>query len=453
MKKTFDIAQFGDTTDPTGTDTTDPTGTDTTDPTGTDTTDPTGTDTTDPTGTDTIAANGTDVTSGTSGSPTVVPAKQVAVVDPFPSDAYPTAFHVNDPHLLNAMTALAGIPGINALCGALVDLTGSPAVPKYAGLKDEEMVFPGSLQKISAMYAALELRSRVRSYVSTAIDNGFSLTRGWEQTIIKQIEVAWKPKLAAAFPTLPKAFPQLGQIFAFSSDGDVDFTEDSSLLSDDDLDAIGEFGTPRGKFRDWMRLMLRWSNNVAASKCVLALSYPYINGALKSAGFIDDSLQNGLWMSGDYTGRDWIPNSSSQPQANRAGRALTPRWATAQGRRLSNFTATASQLARLTTLLAQDQLIDQASSLEMRDLMSGAQGIGSYVKSALESDNRAPDWVISKIGYGDDKRSHDCAIVERTESGTALRYVVVGLGFKRDDRSDLERLFVELDKIIVSLHP
>jgi Beta-lactamase enzyme family len=194
--------------------------------------------------------------------------------------------------------------------------------------------------------------------------------------------------------------------------------------------------------------MLRWSNNTAASRCILGLGYPFIAGTLRGAELIDADLASGLWLSGDYLGHDWVPNGAG-PQANAAGRALTPRWATAQKRQRSNFTATAAQVATLMTLLAKDLLVDQAASQEMRDLMTGAEGIGSYVRGALARDGRDTDLVVSKIGYGDDTRSHDCAIVERRVDGKALRYVVVGLGSQAGDRRSLGDLFIQLDQLIV----
>jgi Beta-lactamase enzyme family len=374
-------------------------------------------------------------------------------IDPFPSAAPPLVFHTNEEQLTGGMAELVDLPDFMIQCAGLVDLTGAPAMPPYAGFNDNEMIFPGSLQKIVAMYAAFELRSRVRQHVAEAIGGGLSTsTPGWEATVIADLEAAWKPILDSTFPQFPSQFPQLTRIFSFSPDGDVDFS--AAPLSEATIDAIGEEGAPTGSYHDWMRLMMRWSNNAAASRCIRALGYSYINGVLLGAQFIDSELQNGLWMSGDYLGNDWLPNPPGQPQANAAGRALSPRWEIAQGRHLSNFTATAAQLATLLTLLATDGLVDAPASQEMRELMSAANGgIGSYVAEALSRDGRDFTSIISKIGFGDDTRSHDCAIVERTVGDTPIRYVVVGLGsrpFKPSRRRELDDLFIQLDQLIVA---
>ena len=110
------------------------------------------------------------------------------------------------------------------------------------------------------------------------------------------------------------------------------------------------------------------------------------------------------------------------------------------------------------TLMAQDRLVDATASQEMRTMLqaaiacvTGAKcGIGSYVKDALVGAHRAFTALGAKKGYGDDSFSHECAIVERTVDGKALRYIVVGLGSApARRRRDLSELFVRLDDAIV----
>lgn len=377
------------------------------------------------------------------------------VVDPFPNvTTDPLPLDTADGALNSLMSAVASDHTLSGLCAGLIDLTDNPAVPPYAGFNDQEMLFVGSLQKISAAYAAFELRSRVQGQVTAAVHAGLSTaSAGWEKPVIAALEAAWAPKLNAAFPKLPSGFPKIAEIFTFSSTGGVDFAAASPAVGDERIDAVGELGRPIGKFRDWMRLMLRWSNDDAAGLCIRALSFPYINGVLAGAGLFDATQHNGLWLSADYANHDWLPNPPAAPQANRAGQSLSPRWQRAQGRKTSNITGTARQVARLMSRLATGKLVDTAADPEMVRLMTGASGIGSYIRAALANDGRAPGTVISKIGFGDDSRSHDCAIVERVAGGKPLRYVVVGLGSTPRSRVDLNSLFLRLDDIIVALHP
>jgi V8-like Glu-specific endopeptidase len=382
-----------------------------------------------------------------------------AAIDPFPPEAT-LAFHTNDRRMTKAFEPVTA-SGVNHLCAALVDLSGNPAMPPYAGMHDEEMVFAGSLPKICAMYAAFALRAQVQACADAAPKTGAA--SAWP-AIVREIEKAWRPALRALFPSRPATsfgngqdirFPKLGSIFTLSADRKIEFARATPALTDADLDAdegrtSAEFKTPPGRFHDWMRLMLRWSNNTAASRCILALGYVYLNGALARAGLFDAESRNGLWLSADYLGHDWVRTAAEQ-RSNAAGLRLTPRWAAAQRRQRSNITATAAQVARFMTLLAQGRLVDAQASRQMRELLASTPGgIGSYAKDALDAAGRAPTGIAAKIGYGDDRFSHDCAIVERSVAGKRLRYVAVGLGSApQRGRADLDELFVRLDQAIV----
>jgi len=383
-----------------------------------------------------------------------------ASIDPFP--AKPTVtFQVSDERMKKAFAPVT-VSTAMPVGTALVDLTGNPAMPPYAGVYDEEMIFAGSLPKICVMYAAFALRSRVQAFVDAAAANGAPLV---PPGITAEIEKAWKPKLRALFPTRPATsfgngqdvtFPKLDQILTFSPDGKVDFKRATPPLTDAQIDTIGEFGTPRGKFHEWMRSMVRWSNNTAASKCILALGYFYLNGALARAGLFDAATNKGLWLAADFKSHDWV-KTETERQANAAGQLLTPRWATAQRRRRSNITATAAQVARFMTLLARDKLVDATASHaspneEMRALMKAdAGGLGSDANDALRRVGRAPSLVIAKFGLGNDDFRHECAIIERAVAGKDLRYVAVGLGYSpKRRRQNWFDLFVLLDEVIVT---
>jgi len=375
-------------------------------------------------------------------------------IDPFPTG--PTlAFRLNDARMIEAFEPVT-ISNASHLCAALVDLTGAPVMPPYAGLNDKEMIYAASLPKIFTMYVAFALRARVQAFVDAAGANGVPVV---PPGITSEIEKAWKPQLRALFPTRPATsfgnnqditFPKLNEIFTFSPAGRVDFKRANPPLTVAQIDEIRDKNAPRGMFHEWMRSMLRWSNDAASSKCILALGYFYLNGALARAGLFDAATRNGCWISADYKSHDWV-KTNAERQVNGGGQPLTPRWATAQRRRLSNITATAAQVARFMTLLAQDKLVNATASLEMRALMNiKAGGIGSYAHFGLNAVGRASTTFAAKIGFGDDGFSHDCAIIERTVDGKHLRYVAVGLGSApKRKRTDLRDLFVLLDEAIV----
>jgi hypothetical protein len=373
------------------------------------------------------------------------------VVNPFPIAAS-LPLKMDDTGLIACEDAASRGADVTHLCGAVVDLTGDPALPSFASHNPTDMLYVGSLAKIYVMYVAFELKNRVERRAKAMIAAGLSTSSpGWQGQVYAKLKTEWQPELNAAFPRLPRGFPKLSDIVALSATGDASFTENTPPLTDAELDAIGEFGAPRGRFRDWMRLMMRWSNNAAASRCILALSYPYLNGVLGSVGFFERTSKTGLWISGDYMGHDWLPN-------NGAGQKLTPRWATLQQRRTTNFAGTAFQVARLVTLLGQGKLVNAASSADMLSITTGADGIGSYIQSALARAPRAFLRVFSKIGFGNDNVSHDCAFVRVNDGGgdpaRAIKYVVVVLGSPpANGRRDFDKLTVAYHDCIVSRHP
>ena len=391
-------------------------------------------------------------------------------ISPFPTKPV-LDFTTGDAKLTTAFATVTANNPTN-LCVALVDVTGNPAKPPYAGSNDQEILFPGSMMKIGAMYAAFALKKQVQAFLDAAAANSASTAAA---DIFPIISAAWRPRLKKLFPSRPeKPFnlsqdivePQLGTIFDVAA-GKVSF-KSSPSTTDKDIDFDGDHSAP-GRFAEWLRSMTRWSSNLAASKVVDALGYFYINGALADAGFFEQSSTTGgkgLWLSADFQRHDWV-RTADQKRANAAGPKLTKRWADAQAdiagpRVRSNITATAFQTAKLMTLMATDNLVDPDSSQKMRTLLAGAilhiatssrnnDGIGSYFQDALRGDGRTFDAVQAKKGFGDDRFSHECGIIERTVGGKTLRYVAVVLGSAPSQgRADFSTMAVRLDDAIIA---
>jgi hypothetical protein len=387
----------------------------------------------------------------------------MSAVDPFPRNPYILGLEMVNENLINCASGVESDPDTRPMCGAVADLTGNPDLPAFYAHNPVDMVYVGSLAKVYALYVAFELRRRVQQQAKDMIKLGLSTaTAGWERQVFTTLEKAWRPKLRAAFPRLPEGMPKFADIFVLSPTGEAKFAQNDPPLTDADLDfrppnpkpgkppISPEFKEPRGKFLDWMRLMLRWSNNDAASKCIRALSYPYINGLLTAAGFFNKKTRAGLWLSGDYANHDWL-------KLNVAGQPLSPRWARLQGRKLTNFAGTAFQVARLMMFIAR--------SPEMVSLMTGVHGIRSYIRDGLAGATppRAFTEIASKIGCGDEVPppacgfSHDCAIVriDRGEDpARTIRYVAVALGSHPDwARANLRKMVVRFHDCVVSRHP
>ncbi|HVT97598.1 MAG TPA: serine hydrolase [Acidobacteriaceae bacterium] len=379
-----------------------------------------------------------------------------STVDPFPS-AYALTFDTSNASFNACQTSATAAAAVKDLCGAVVDLTGNPANPVYAGHNDNDMLYCGSMVKMFTMYVAFELKARVQKQAKNMIAGGLSTaTAGWENKVYAELRKAWKPKLDAAFPGLPSGMPDFKTIFQLSNTGDATFPTQKTAA---DIDNIGEFGTPAGLYGDWMKLMLRWSNNTAAGQCIFPLSYSYLNGVLGSAGFFDSATKKGLWVSGDYRKHDWVKGPG-----NKGGQALAPRFATAQGRTKSNFTGTAFQVARLLTLMAQGKLIDATSSADMissltqgiLDPSTGKSGTVSFIGDALAAASRPVSEIRGKIGFGNDSFAHDCGII-RVDRGAdparTLRFIEVVLGAAPTNSAGFDQLAVAYYDCVTAQHP
>ena len=120
--------------------------------------------------------------------------------------------------------------------------------------------------------------------------------------------------------------PQVDKIFTLSPMGKIEFAIASPAITPADLDRVRDKGAPIGLFHEWMRLMMRWSNDSASSRCILALGYFYINGLFATSGFFNAG--KGLWISGDYATHDWVRTEAGAlrtPQALHSIRAGPPR--------------------------------------------------------------------------------------------------------------------------------
>lgn len=346
--------------------------------------------------------------------------------------------------LFSAMQALKADPDTKDICVAVVDLRPGPIGPLklYQGYNDHDMLYVGSLQKISPMYAAFELRARVRKHVKAAVAAGLTVNAANWKKMQADIKAAWQPKLDAAF-SAPRGpgFPDLASIFTLTPPDKVKFTP---------------------SFRDSLTQMVKCSDNQEASKCILALSYPYINGVLRGAGFFEPDVSGdageGLWISGNYHdgSKDWIPDPTVN-DAN-AGQIKTLRWqtTTTPPRIKTNFAATAQQVARMYALLAQDRLVNNAdpdadvadpdTSKEIRALLALAERCASsFIGRILRAAHHPLDAIFSKIGIdAGDEFVHDGGIVQHTLGGVSSRYVVAALGMN-NDRHLLEKVFLTID--------
>lgn len=329
--------------------------------------------------------------------------------------------------LATACTA-ALTPELRELCFACVDLTKGTLPLPYFGFNDREELYAASSVKVCAMFVAFELRARVQAFID-AIGGSFS-----------DVKTAWFDAVNAGIAADKQNFPELASIFEVTGAGRVELK--SSGKSFAELDSVGVFGIPGPDlfFGDWVKLMIRFSNDHASSRVIRTLGFSYLNGALEAAGFFDAGI--GLRLTGDYKGHDWARNEGM-------GATMSPRWKTFEGRPRTNMAGSAEAFALMLALLARGELVSSTADADMREMMdqSGAIGLNPrFFKIGLESGGRAPTEVHSKIGIGEgDGLIHDVAIIDR--DAPALRYVAIGLGAK--SQGALTRLIGALDQAVI----
>jgi hypothetical protein len=183
---------------------------------------------------------------------------------------------------------------------------------------------------------------------------------------------------------------------------------------------MGEFGNPDGhSFYERLFAMIDASNNKAAGSCILDVGYLYITSALMRTGLFSIPRGGGLFLAGTYTKGDW-PTWIQDPLPVAPGGPFQ--------------VATPAAAASLMTLLAQGKLVSPAASREMLFLLNKKKSAvdpkffdtrtNSPVLTDLRSLKREPAFAFSKLGLGPGNELSDCALIERVESKTPLRYII-----------------------------
>ncbi|MFH9660194.1 hypothetical protein ACH4NF_19155 [Streptomyces sp. NPDC017248] len=243
--------------------------------------------------------------------------------------------------------------------------TASPSF-SYAGFRDTEMHFSGSMLKVAAMLAAFELRQSA---------NDFALTEG-------------SCASAVVFADLQAAFDQNIRNAAPRFLTEAGITDSMRVPKYPKI-----FGPPQGlasggcsmsfstAYAAAVRGMIVPSNNDQASTSIQALGYSWINGLLSKAGLFDQNTDQGIWLAGTFTGAFppvRVPSVNDGPSAQ---------------------ATTTIDMARFLALLVEGSTLDSRSvdgiASDMRDLLFDAQSVGD--RSFMTTGARPG---ISGIGSG-----------------------------------------------------
>ena len=204
-------------------------------------------------------------------------------------------------------------------------------------------------------------------------------------------------------------------------------------------------------FAERLYLSIDESDNAASHTCIRDIGFIYVGSTLFQSDLYNPKRGGGLWEGASHLGTTWQ-------------RSFVP----GSGRSAPDFqNSTPAAIASFLTLLAQNRLVNLASSRAMRELMSKRKtGFGSFTRSFFEEGlthvglkphprdvftSTGPRFALSathsKLGIG--TFHNDCALIARTDRGKVLKYAAAGF----DDPlaggpEQLWDLIVELDKCI-----
>jgi Beta-lactamase enzyme family len=304
---------------------------------------------------------------------------------------------------------------------ALADLTGvgedpdpsrPAAVPLASNALFDNELAVGSLSKIAAMFAAFRLRERVIA-ASAAVGN--TATSGAD--VPGKIMAEWAPLVTGRIAKPPHDSPNLSRMFDFASAspwrpdfknagkgwGDLSPLHESSKATIDTLKSMKR-----------SKLMIRFSDNMAAGSCVRDVGFQYMNASLAAEGFADNARNGILWLGGDF-GYAAMPGIMGAPPWDSGANAT---WVRANARGIISFL----------TLMWKNQLVDQASCKQMREIMLERGGVGF----ATNISNATPGQVRAFSKVGIIGTVSEGVIIEANSSGRLLRYAAAGLASTTD---------------------
>lgn len=367
--------------------------------------------------------------------------KTAAVPTPPPPGLFPTAysFSINAASgaLEAAFNAVKAKTAFKNFAFSIIDLTDN--TPVYLGHNDNKQALIASTGKISILFAAFWLRKTVR-------ENAKGVDAADANALFDALKATWT---ATAQP-YPGKFaghmwpPDLHKIFkaAKTAPGqwNIDFTSDFDYTGNNRQDALDAVAPQHGKplavidtlgFRDRLELMIGWSDNKASGSCINAMGFQFVNGCLLGAGFFkNDPNGGGLWLSGNYAGKNFAADFSG----------INPQKVSTQG-------GTSAAIANFMYQLVTKKLVDHEAATDMFTMM---QYNGSWVENELTAQGHSLSRWLAKVGVAGGKWT-EATYIEEEVNGNTLKYVMAPCFATSEAK--LKALAVELAKAVAAAHP
>lgn len=207
----------------------------------------------------------------------------------------------------------------------------------FAGIKEGEMFFSGSLLKVSLLYASFALVARINE---VAPDISATSTRDF----FVKLEQELGAQIADAVPQVSSGVWQRvkwSEALSAAKDASDQFSVTMSTRHEQDLKSI----------------LANQRQNDGARECMHRLGFSFVNGALDAAGFFGVVSETGIWMATDYV-IDNPPGTGNWPSFN----------IPVSTNGTSSAAMTVLTMAHLLTKIHREELVDQTSSQAMRGI-------------------------------------------------------------------------------------
>jgi len=235
-------------------------------------------------------------------------------------------------------------PGTFPVRFTLVDVTNASGALPSAGYLETVTDYIASEAKVAVMYSAYAMRDMVQRFAASTGANTANLFAQLARQMDPSIVKASK-NIAVSLLMPEHRVPSYRNVFAMKPAG---------------WGGLRVTVTFTPGFDRALEGMIVPSNNADAATCVHGVGYGYLNGALASGGFFDPSIDQGLWVAGDFqAGKKWPYVRIVSRNDGFVAQAGTTR-----------------DMAKLVSLIMTDRLLDPASCDEMRRrLARAARGI------------------------------------------------------------------------------
>jgi hypothetical protein len=202
----------------------------------------------------------------------------------------------------------------------MIDLGAGTPHP-MAVFRPDEMHYSASMLKVSAMYAAYQLRHTLRKMAAEG--------RSTSTSFLQDAYLYLKPHIiegAKKLPPLKKAATENGgqAVLSFGHFSNMFHVSKNPALTGGiqvDFTCKGKWNQNNQAeigYQQALEGMIVHGENQPSRQCIIRLGFGYLNSCLHHAVFFEPSSQTGIWLGGDYIGIKYTVPSVNDGQVAQA---------------------------------------------------------------------------------------------------------------------------------------